>query len=283
MTEVNLQQIIADKLSDEPFDLPVVSPTALELQRLMASPKCELSDLARVIRSDQSLAVKVLNLANSPFFSGLREIQSIEDAIVRVGMKEIFVLVVTLAQKNLYRSSNKYYGSLMQKLWEHSLGTAMACRWLSSKINCRDKADSLFMGGLLHDIGKLVLLKIVEEVGNGDEKSTVRVSESLMEEMLASMHTNVGATLLEKQKLPGVFCRMAQDHHLEDDDEDEAMDILKTANLLCHKIGIGLAHDPELRLTGTVSAERLGLTDIDIAELEVSLEGQMEELNQRIG
>ena len=171
----------------------------------------------------------------------------------------------------------------MQKLWEHSLGTAMASRWLSSRMNLRDKAETLFMGGLLHDIGKLVLLKICEEVENSKGKSQGKVSSSLVGEIFESMHTTVGAALLEKQKLPGVYCTMAQNHHLEDDDADEAMDILRTANLLCHKIGIGLTHDPELIITGTTSAERLGLTDIDIAELEVSLEGQLEDLNQRIG
>jgi putative nucleotidyltransferase with HDIG domain len=197
-------------------------------------------------------------------------------------MKEIFVMVVTLAQKNLYRTSNEYYKSLMEKLWEHSLGTALASRWLSGKVNCRDKADSLFMGGLLHDIGKLVLLKVVEEVENGNEKGTVKVSESLMGEMFETMHTNVGATLLERQKLPEPLSRMAHDHHLEDDHTDESMDILKIANLVCHKIGIGLTHDPELLISGTTSAERLGLSDIDIAELEVSMESQLEDLNQRM-
>jgi len=68
MTELSLQEIIQGKLSEEDLELPVIDQIALELQRIINSRKCELSSLARVIQTDQSLAMKVLNLANSPFF-----------------------------------------------------------------------------------------------------------------------------------------------------------------------------------------------------------------------
>ena len=283
MSEMNLQEIIEARLTEDAFDLPVIDHTALKLQEIMASSKCDLATLAQIIQSDQSLAIKVLNLANSPFFSGLRRISSVEEAIIRVGMKEIFVLVVTLAQRNLYRTKDKEYASFMKMLWEHALGTATASRWLSKRMNRKDEEETLFIGGLLHDIGKLVLFKIVQDIQKEEHEPKVEFSKSLIEEMFDSLHPAVGATLLEKQRLPEFYCQVARNHHQEDNETEEAIDIIKTANLICRKLGIGLKHDPELILTASITAERLGLTDIDFAELEVTMGEMLNDFNQRIG
>ncbi|MBW1982124.1 MAG: HDOD domain-containing protein [Deltaproteobacteria bacterium] len=282
MTSHNLQQEIEARLENKDFHLPVINHTAVELQRLMSSSKCQLSQLAQVIEKDQSLATKVLNVANSPFFSGLKKIGNVRDAIVRVGMKEIFVLVVTLAQKNLYQGGNNRYGSYMEKLWQHALATAMGGRWLCVRMNQRQKADELFMAGLLHDIGKLALVKLVQELEEENGQEGFSPSEALLQEILESMHTTVGGSLLEKQMLPEFYCMVARNHHLENNDSSEEMDIIKVANLACRKLGIGIQHDPEVIITATPNADRLGLSDIDVAELEVTMEEMLNEMNDRL-
>jgi putative nucleotidyltransferase with HDIG domain len=279
---MNLKEIIESRLADDSFKLPIISHTALRLQRLVSSPGCDITDLVETIQTDQSLAVHVLNTANAPFFSGLKRITNLRDAIVRIGTREVLVLVITVTQKNLYRSRNSYYGTVLEKLWEHALGTAMAARWLGMRKGMGARMELLFLGGLLHDVGKLVLVKILEDLQRQNGSRGPMLSTPLIEEVLESMHTTVGSTMLEKQMLPEVYCRIARDHHVDEEKTDDTMDIIRFANLACRKRGLGLKHDGELVLTATPCAERLGLNDIDVAELEVAMDDMVKDIKERV-
>ncbi|BCU05437.1 hypothetical protein [Allochromatium tepidum] len=90
-----------------------------------------------------------------------------------------------------------------------------------------------------------------------------------MNEILDSLHTDIGYRLMTKRQLPKVYARIALDHHAERFDEgDPLLIIIRLMDVLCRKLGVGQAADPEIELAATPEAQVLGLKDIKLAELE---------------
>lgn len=128
---------------------------------------------------------------------------------------------------------------------------------------------------MLHDIGKLLLLKIIEDL----EKSPIGerdISKHLIDEILETMHTKQGEFLMKKQNIPEIYCQVARMHHdPEVGGKNIVLNLVRLGNLICHKLGIGLKHSPELMLSTTPEATNLMAKDLLLAELQVKLEKHM--------
>jgi len=233
----------------------------LKLQQQITKGDYSLADIAKIIYRDQGLASDVLKIANSVFYSGIRPAKTIQDATVRLGTKAIYNLVTALTQKQLYRTRNKKYGRWATPLWSHSLGAAIAARWLSLNLRRRQLAEEAFMAGLLHDIGKLILLKVLEDLD--DPKTTPGgISADLVDEILETMHAYHGERYLRRINIPDVYSEVAGMHHDPGiDPENVIMNVTRLGNLACRKLGIGLKHQPELRLDTTTEAINLNAND----------------------
>ena len=73
--------------------------------------------------------------------------------------------------------------------------------------------------------------------------------------------------------MPEYFCVIARDHHMQEiDEKNQLLLLVRMANQVCHKLGIGLVKDSALILPSTLEAHLLNLTEIDLAELEIALE-----------
>ncbi len=261
MDEKSLIDLVEDRLDRKDFDPPIFNQVALKLQQLITKGDYSLADIAKIIYRDQGLASDVLKIANSVFYSGIRPAKTIQDATVRLGTKAIYNLVTALTQKQLYRTRNKKYGRWATPLWSHSLGVAIAARWLALNLRRRQLADEAFMAGLLHDIGKLVLLKVLEDLD--DPKTTPEgISADLVDEILETMHAYHGERLMRRINIPDVYCEVAGMHHDPGiDPENAILNLARLGNLACRKLGIGLKHQPELRLDTTTESINLNAND----------------------
>jgi HD-like signal output (HDOD) protein len=128
---------------------------------------------------------------------------------------------------------------------------------------------------LLHDIGKLFLLQVIETIHTSG-KYNLNLSKAVVAEVLESMHTSQGALLLQQWNLPELYCEVACQHHQEDYNTNNViLTIVRLVNLACHKLGIGMHHDPSLVLAATAEAQTLGTPELLLAELEIMLEDAM--------
>jgi HD-like signal output (HDOD) protein len=261
MDEKSLIDLVEDRLDRKDLDLPIFNQVALKLQQQITKGDYSLADIAKIIYRDQGLASDVLKIANSVFYSGIRPAKTIQDATVRLGTKAIYNLVTAVTQKQLYRTRNKKYGRWATPLWSHSLGVAIAARWLSLNLRRRQLAEEAFMAGLLHDIGKLILLKVLEDLD--DPKTTPGgISADLVDEILENMHAYHGERYLRRINIPDVYSEVAGMHHDPGiDPENVIMNVTRLGNLACRKLGIGLKHQPELRLDTTTEAINLNAND----------------------
>ena len=272
MSQRSIVELIEEKIDDGGIDLPVFDRIALRIRQMLSRHDYNASELTKVIEQDQALASQILKVANSAFYTGLKQTKTIRDALVRIGSKGIINLVMVATQNESYRSQKKEFRIWMNPLWSHALGTAIGSRWLALHLGLNRIAEECFLAGLLHDIGKLLLLRIIEDLQKS-ESIPPNISSSIIKDILEDMHCDKGERLMLHLNMPEIYCLAVGRHHNEDEMEDNpVMNLVKLANQTCHKLGIGLKQEPGLMLSTTTEAMNLMATDLLLAELQVKLE-----------
>ena len=254
--------------------LPVFSDVALKVQKASREERYDISEIERAIESDPALVAEVLRSANSAFFGGLSEVSSIRAAVLRLGLQRVANLVFLASEKSRYSAHHPEIAGLMRDLWHHASACALAAEWISRKVRFPQHGETVFIGALVHDIGKLFLLRVLDDMAREPEYAAV--SPELIREMLDNAHADVGYRLLLSWHLPEVFQTIVRDHHVDvPDPANIPLQIVRLANHACNKVGIGLRPQPELVLGAVREAATLGMSEIAIAELEIILEDVM--------
>lgn len=252
--------------------LPVFSDVARQLQEASQSDTYDLDEIERSIDSDPALAAEVLRAANSAFFGGLAEITSIRAAIMRLGFKQVTNLAFMATEKNRYMARQPKINGMMKALWQHASACALAAEWIAKKMRYGQVAEEAFIGGLLHDIGKLFLLRVLDHM-SAENPIAAACPLPLVREILKQAHTDQGYQLLQSWNLPAVYLTIVRDHHSEQiDPSNLPMLMVRLANHACHKAGIGLDRDETVVLAATAEATALGMSEVALAELEIILE-----------
>lgn len=251
--------------------LPVLSSAAMRVQQELVKKEPEIKVLKSLISQDQSLSSQVLQMANSAFYHGLVEIKTIEAAIIRLGMREVGRITLLAATKNQFRSTNKSLNAIMHKLWQHSVGCALGVQWLSKRCKLEELQKHAFFAGLFHDVGKLFVLMMIEQMK--EKHKDLPLTHALLMETMTVLHAEQGYNLMKQWNLPEEYCVITRDHHKKDlDDKNLLLLMVRISDMACLKLGIGLTKEPSLVLSACEEAQLLNLSEIDLAELEISLE-----------
>ena len=268
---LSLVDVINRFIESDAVTLPVFNSASSRIQQEMAKPEPSIQVIEKIITSDQALSSQVLKIANSSFYRGLAEIGTVRAAILRLGFKEIEQVVVLATSRQHFKSSDKTINLLMKKLWQHAVGCAYGTVWLARRYTYGVDQSQAFFGGLFHDVGKLLVLVIIEQVKRRNK--TLKITDALLLEAMDKLHPREGAKLLAQWNMPEYFYVVVRDHHsMEIDDKNFLLLLVRMANMVCHKLGIGLSKNPALILPATLEAGLLNLTEIDLAELEIVLE-----------
>lgn len=264
--------IIHEHLNSSETLLPVFNHPDGNIQNKILQEAPDLRAIAKLITGDTAFTFHVLKAANSNFFKGLTKVSTIQNAIIRIGTGEISKIVSTLLEPNNLIIKDPFCGGMIQKLWQHSLGCAIGTRWLAKQCGFNTLADEAFIAGLLHDIGKLLLITVVENLLRSD-RSDHRPSDILLNEVMENFHAEHGCLLMENWNFPETYCKVAREHHTGDaDPNDTLMLMVRLVNKACNKLGIGLHEDRSIILAATPEASILGLSEIFLAKLEITLE-----------
>jgi HD-like signal output (HDOD) protein len=265
-------------------DLPAMPHVASKVLALCSEPSTSAKQIQKVIADDQAMTARILKIANSAMYACSRNVKTLTEAIVMLGFNSIRSLVVTSAARNLYSSGSKRMGLKERLLWEHSIGCGFACKLLVQE-RYPNLAEEAFLAGLMHDIGKLVLNlhapdrfdEIVQIVYN-ENRAFVETET----EILGFDHTQVGALLVGKWKLPALMEDVIGLHHDPSalTPDSHLLLYLDLANNMCKKLGIGFVDNPDLDLAGLPSNQILGLSPEIFAttadKLQATLETEME-------
>jgi HD-like signal output (HDOD) protein len=272
-TEKPLVRLIQERLEGNLQELPVFHTVAVKLQQLLATRSFEIDDVIELISEDQSLSGRVLKVANSSYYAGLTKIATIKDSIIRLGAQEIANMAMLASQFEFYNSPNETLNRMMQNLWGHALACGVGAKWLTRKAGYPGMAAEAFMGGLMHDIGSLALLKVLDDILKSNETS-VHFSDQLINEIIEAMHEDVGYALMKAWNFPDFYCDIAHTHHADEFDHSNILLVaVRLSNLACKKLGRSLQPaDPTISIFSAPEAHFLGLKEIALAELEIIIE-----------
>jgi len=268
----SLLEQIGEFAEEHRVTLPVVSPVAIELMAAVQREDARPSDVEAVVQSDQVLIAEVLRSANSAFYGGLSPVTSVQAAIFRLGLVQVARLVFMATERNRYTAHQPALGAVMHRLWAHSSACALGAEWLSKKLGHRGIEQEAFVGGLLHDIGKLYLVRVLDEMA-ATSPEPFETPKAFLLELLDVAHASQGFRLVSEWNLPAVYSTIVRDHHADEPDPTNIpLQLVRLANRACHKVGVGLKHEPELVLTVQSEAAMLLTSDVLLAELEILLE-----------
>jgi len=272
MASTVIPETVKKLLVSQPIELPIFHPVALKLQRMLADYDVSVENVALVANEDMSLASQMLKMANSPMYMGRTRVATIKEAVIRLGAQQVINIAMAASQASVHESANPALDRYLKALWHHSHGAALGGRWVALSCGMRGVADETYLAALLHDVGKLYLLKSVERLVNAGVISSM-LDEELILEIFTIMHVEQGFRLMKHWNFPAMYCDVIKDHQAEEwDTVNKMLAIVRFVNLACHRVGLGLKHEPDLDLSATREAEVLDIGEFQIAELLALLE-----------
>ena len=207
-------------------NLPTPPIVFHQIQKVLNEPNASAIDVAKILSEDPAMSVKVLKLTNSAFYGLAREIESVREAVVMVGMEAVKNLVLSASVLDMFKGDDLNQ-DFQEQFWRHSLATAVAGRFLARKLRGPGivDPDSGFSAGLLHDVGKMVLCCFLKEehakfaaARTEDRQSPDYVVE---EQTLGYTHSEIGGFLASQWKLPQRLVDAITYHHRPDQSQVE--------------------------------------------------------------
>ncbi len=245
-------------------DIPIMPQVATKILQLKEeSLEISFKELENIILIDPALTSKILKVANSALYARQREIINLQQAITLLGFKMIKSLVLLVCASNIYGTSEKKTGPFSDQvkskstqigMWRHLVLTAFVSRHLTQKLGDDEKSESIFIAGLLHDIGRIVFLlnasdayeTYLERVASEPEGDILGIEKSIF----GSTHQEVGKIVLQRWNFPDELIDAISHHHSEQIDSPyrRIIEIVGLANIYARiLIGENLS-DNEIRL-----------------------------------
>ena len=222
----------------ETQEFATLPPVAARVLKLLEDDNSDVRDISHVIETDASLTLKLLRVANSPLYASRVEINSVQQAIITLGLNRLtnIVLGVSIFSRFLM-SSQKRVAELMEKFWWHASCTGIAAKALSTKLKKFFKENE-FIGGLLHDIGKLAMIqydstKYTQVVDLMADKMIMDVDAEM--EIFGANHLQVGERIARLWKLPEELTNVIAYHNTPElvTNHRELVAIVRLADMLC--------------------------------------------------
>jgi putative nucleotidyltransferase with HDIG domain len=196
-------------------DIPTLPNIVFELNELLQDPNTPITDISDIIEKDQAMSLKVLKLVNSAFYGIHKDVNDIGNAIVLLGFNTVRNAIVSLGVIKLFSGMKSLEGFDISDFWKHSLAVAVVSKSLGEKTKIAFP-DSCFVGGLLHDIGKVILAQyfqdLFEKVWNAAKRDNTSFYEAEKKEISID-HGKIGAHLATNWELPENFIDVIRWHH----------------------------------------------------------------------
>ena len=223
--------------------IPPMASSAQKAFQLATDPKADARDFVEVIESDEGLSARVIKIANSVYFDRGKKSSTIEESVVVIGINELRSLLNATTLSEIFPSRHP----ARPQFWVHDVATAIISKALAARL-LPSKTELAFLGGLMHDVGKLLLIQKV-----GDDYSKVIKKVELdgidycqaEEEIFPFNHTQAGQLIGERWNFSVDLLAIIRFHHesweilLKDSPVVTLPAIVKTADTVAHALGLG--------------------------------------------
>ena len=198
-----LFQAVQRDLEHDRLALPALPDMVLRYRNIV-NGDADVRRIKALIQTDPALTALLMKVANSAIYRTDKPIATIEDAVMRIGLKALQNFVVGFAMRKLFKTKSPHIKKQMESLWAHSTEVAAIAYVLAKKTGKLDP-DQAMLSGLLHDIGALPLLSYAEnypEIAADERELAATVKE---------LHGDVGGLVMTKWNFPDEFARAARE------------------------------------------------------------------------
>ncbi len=246
-------------------DLPTLPHVVQRLATMISRPTVSAEDIGTIIEKDQVLAAKVLRLANSPFYGFPSRIASVSHAVIVLGFNVVKGLTLCASALTIMKDAG------MDQLWRHSLGVAITANLLATRLEIKNP-EELFVSGLLHDIGKVVLYVKWPDVGNRIKDALkAHTDHSLFDmelELTGLSHAEIGGCLANAWHLPIALREPILYHHNPNQAKEATLQtaIVHVADILVKGLACGNPGDDLIPPLSKSAWDLVGLDEQSLAE-----------------
>lgn len=281
MTEVSLDALL--KRAEGLITLPEI---AIRVNRMVNDTRVSAPQIGQVIQQDPALTARLLKVANSPLYGFAAKIDTVSRAVTVLGTKEIRDLV--LATSALKAFNIKPGVESLDALWSHNIYCAIAVRLLAEQCK-QGQAESLFISGLLHDLGRLLFLSLLP-----DESQAVlrRISGrgelglfQAEREVIGFDHAEAGGELIKRWSLPASLEETVRFHHEPARAEHFPLEValVHLADAVAHAAQSGADIEAYLPGIDAVVWERTGLELDDLEPIVRKVQAQFKGVRAALG
>jgi putative nucleotidyltransferase with HDIG domain len=253
--------------------LPTIPGVLRKLLGVIENPSISLSEISNFISNDPALATKVLKMVNSPVYGFPGRISSVSQAVILLGLNVVKGLLLGVSVFDLMQRS-------MIGLWEHSIGCAVMARIIAKKKQFKEP-EEVSVGGLLHDIGKVILIlqfpDDYQKTMSEAEKTNITIAEA-ERNFFAANHASAGAWVARKWSFPRNLTDMIECHHRPHLAKNAPFQtaVVHLSDVLLRGRGFGFAGDSKVPAVNPATWEKLQLSKEDILDVLSESEDALE-------
>jgi putative nucleotidyltransferase with HDIG domain len=256
---------LVDRYLDKVEHLPPAPTVAVQLLELFSDPDRDIDRIVELIKHDPSLTAETLKRCNRGYEEPASDMF---EAVSRLGLYEIYSIVVGLLASRTMKQVRAKYSYDANRLWRHTVVTAVISSILAKRVEVVEA--SAFTAGLLHEIGKLILVSMEGVVYAGIVRNAGFFGPRLVAEetsVLGFTHATLGARLLRRWGLPSGVCRAVELHHQSPAvtaEHSRLAAVVNFANCLAHQIVDGSAEAPN---AAEASPQAMALVELKDTEI----------------
>lgn len=284
------QPITLEMLLQQDSELSSLPEIYIRVSELLDNDNSSAHQIGQVVETDPALTTRILKMVNSAYYGFQHEIASIAQAITILGRDRLRqILIGTVLGGVFGKMDNKIF--FMEDFWFHSVKTAILARFLcrqTSITSLAQQAETLFTAGLLHEIGRLILVQKLPELSIQVQQAIDMDDADLFESektIFGFTHCETGAAFIKKWGLPDILSDIAKFHHMPEQSaeyQDEARMIF-LANNLVFLVAPIQQEEVEYALEDIDGWQKLGLTAKQITESSILADEQVYEVMDSLG
>ncbi|MEI7941658.1 MAG: HDOD domain-containing protein [Candidatus Riflemargulisbacteria bacterium] len=277
---VDKDNLLYSRIVNKITELMPLPETIQKVVSLTRNPDTPLKKISDVLESDEAMASKVLKLANSSFYGFSKQVKTISHAVVCLGFNTIKQMSLTAHSFSVLDNTLDGYYLDKGAMFQHSFGTALASRLLATRM-FYPNAEEVYLMGLLHDVGKVILnqyaeaefKKVIELYNQGG-----RAFHEAEREILGFDHGEIGAAVCQKWNLSDDIVDTIRNHHSPEEalDTNLSVHMVHIANIIVTIMGIGIGAGGVDQKISEKSLTSLRLKEEDISMLMMSIMDELE-------
>ncbi|XDD52456.1 HDOD domain-containing protein [Leptospira sp. WS92.C1] len=258
-----------DQLFLNDAQLPRISSVVTKVMQMVQNQDVAIPDLAKEISNDPGLTTEVIKLSNSAYYRAAKPIKTVQESLMTLGTKTVKDIILLTASRGILKKDLKGYQVEGEDNWIHSLTVAELSKRISEQKKLKIGSDLAFTGGLLHNIGKVILadfFPMVIMTLREELKDHSTPFSELEKKHFGYSHEEIGAKLLEKWNFPKELVHVAK-FYSHPDDEKEFPDLVSTVHV-AHSISITAGVGIDIAGLSVPISEKalqeIGVTDSDL-------------------